>query len=66
VEGDRPFGGAVHEQGHHLGDGEHRQQGDHVGESLVEPGLVRGRRVGVPLPQPVEQGVRRLVGDHVV
>lgn len=45
---------------------EHRQQGDHVGEPLVQRGLVREARFEETAPQPVQDGVGGLMDDDVV
>ncbi len=47
-------------------DAEHREQSHQVGERLVEGQLVGQARLGVAGPQPVEDRVADLVGDHVV
>ena len=53
----------------HLNDareGEDREQCDDVREPFVKASLLRRGRVGVAPAQAVEEGVRRLVDDHVV
>ena len=50
----------------HLGQGEHREDRDDVGQRLVEGGLVGQRRLEEARAQAVEDRVGRLVADDVV
>jgi hypothetical protein len=51
--------------GHPL-EAEHGQHGDKIGEGLVKGQLIRQPGFAVPGPQPVQDGVTDLVGDHVI
>ena len=63
----RPLAGfPIQQRAHDAFERENREQGDDVGKALVKRRLVRGGRLEVTAAQAVEDGVRRLVGDHVV